>query len=157
MDSIEQSSTKIVLDQIEREIQQIDQIVNSWSNGRTLRYDPAHVRKSGAEQPSDTSRAVASAEGVRGQVRSSKWLRMASLVNLLVVFLASGILVVQAVIGNSLLEISPGLMFGCLIAVGGVNLFLVTRGAALELPVASPDSMQEKTGDRVNGLVSRRH
>ena len=39
------------LDQIESEIRDIDQMIHSWSHGRSLRFDPAHV-SSNKEQPS---------------------------------------------------------------------------------------------------------
>lgn len=49
MNSPDSNSTRSALDEIEREIIQIDQLVRSWSHGKTLRFDRAHVRQTPPE------------------------------------------------------------------------------------------------------------
>lgn len=106
---------------IEDELEQIDRIIHSWSDGRTLRFDPAHVKP-----PKENADEKAVKEKLTGQNSNSFFASLFSL-NLIAMLLVLGASICEFGFGLLGTDVCIGILAGTSIAAAMFNLFLVKQ------------------------------
>lgn len=140
MSTLKKTISRISIDEIENEIKQIDSIVNSWSSGRSLRFDPAHVRPRHLDPPSPEPERTPNPQ---------VYFKVSFLVNLFAFCFAVGFAVAQAITGLVPAFLAAGILLGGMILMFALNLFLVIWGQAVTRKLI-------QTNRRLNRRVKRK-
>lgn len=129
MSTIEKTATKSALEQIEKEIRQIDQLVNSWSDGRSLRFDPAHVQSPAQDPP----------EPAKPQPTELKPGKTVFFFNLIAFCFPIAFILVQSTTAAVNPQLATLVLGSAIMFVAGSNLFLAAFGVAKSLEKSQAD------------------
>lgn len=147
MEAIEPNSTEpgpeSTIEKIEREILRIDRLVRSWSEDRSLRFDPAHVaEKKRVDSEKKQPEVVKSQTPARG-------IRLLVVFNLLLFLYPIGIVTLQAIgVAFSMRMLIFLLTVSLMLAAGG-NLFLlslIVRKNRMHSPGKRPQKARQIIG-----------
>ncbi len=146
MSTTKKTATQSALEQIETEIKQIDQIVKSWSDGKSLRFDKAHVNPQNvAESQADKRQAA----------KTNSFFNLAFFANLGVMLVAIGLTSIQSIYSWLTQDQALITLTSLLVLLSVANIVFNIRGSSIVADAPQNKTGKKRTESKHPGIRSR--